>query len=287
MRQNACVARRTSTRGGKLADMLAEIGAIVPDTPTAHNPHDLMDAPGLTILAEDEAILAVAKPAGLVIHPAYRHPDGTLTDAIFAYANRRGWSRPWLLHRLDRETSGVVLFARTDQARRALVRQFQQRQIGKRYLALVCGRLPAESGEIDAPLRRDPDDRRRVIVAPEGKPARTSYQLLATRNDFSLVLAEPLTGRTHQIRAHLTHIGAPLAGDATYGGVTETANAMGIARAQLHAWELAVRHPITGSAYVVRAPLPADMRAALVTLGLDEGVAALPGLQQAEMRAAE
>lgn len=255
--------------------MLAETNVIAP---AAHTARDLTDTPGLTVLAEDGAILAVAKPSGLVVHPAYRHPDGTLTDAVFAYADDRGWSRPWLLHRLDRETSGVVLFARTDQARRTLVRQFQQRQIAKRYLALVLGRLPNESGDIDALLCRDADDRRRVIVSPEGKPSRTRYRVLATRGDFSLALAEPLTGRTHQIRAHLAHVSAPLAGDATYSGVTEATIAAGITRAQLHAWELAFRHPVTGSSVVVCAPLPDDMRATLVMLGLEKGIATLPGL---------
>ncbi len=232
----------------------------------------LPDALDFTILAEDDDILAVAKPAGLVVHPAYRHPDGTLTDAVFAYADRCGAPRPWLLHRLDRETSGVVLFARTELARRALVQQFQQRRIVKRYLAIIVGGLATIGGEIDAPLCRDPLDRRRVIVSPAGKPARTRFQMLAARNDFSLALAEPLTGRTHQIRAHLAFQGAPLAGDLTYGGVTEATRAAGIERAQLHAWELVFHHPATGASTTIRAPVPADMLAACATFGLDHGV---------------
>jgi 23S rRNA pseudouridine1911/1915/1917 synthase len=232
----------------------------------------LRDALDIAILAEDDDILAVAKPAGLVVHPAYRHPDGTLTDAVFADADRRGVARPWLLHRLDRETSGVVLFARTEEARRSLVRQFEQRRIVKRYLAIIGGSLAISSGEIDAPLCRDLLDRRRVIVSPAGKPARTRFQVLATQNDFSLVLAEPLTGRTHQIRAHLASRGAPLAGDLTYGGATEATQAAGIARVQLHAWELVFRHPATGASTAIRAPVPGDMRAACVTLGLGDGI---------------
>ncbi|HEY1387081.1 MAG TPA: RluA family pseudouridine synthase, partial [Ktedonobacterales bacterium] len=172
--------------------------------------------------------------------------------------------------RLDRDTSGVVLFARTEEARRNLVRQFEQRRIVKRYLAIIVGGcLAASSGEIDAPLRRDPLDRRRVIVSPAGKPARTRYQILAVRNGFALALAEPLTGRTHQIRAHLAFLGAPLAGDLTYGGVTEATQATSIERTQLHAWELGFRHPATGASTAIRAPAPADMRTACATLGLD------------------
>ena len=239
---------------------------------------DSLDTHAITILAEDDDMLAVAKPAGMVVHPAYRHPDGTLTDAIFAYADRCGVARPWLLHRLDRETSGVVLFARTEQARRALVRQFQQRLIVKRYLAIIIGEPSASSGEIDAPLCRDPADRRRVVISPDGKPARTQYQTLAARAGFALALAEPLTGRTHQIRAHLASHGTPLAGDAVYGGVSEAAISAGIARAQLHAWELVFRHPATGEATVARAPVPADMRDALRTLGLWGDLTTLPEL---------
>jgi 23S rRNA pseudouridine1911/1915/1917 synthase len=241
-------------------------------TTTLADTIDTIDGQKIAILAEDDDILAVAKPAGLVTHPAYRHADGTLTDAVFAYAARCGAHRPWLLHRLDRETSGVVLFARTEQARRSLVRQFQRREIVKRYLAIVNGRPGSGSGEIDAPLCRDVDDRRRVVVSPAGKPARTRYEVCATNDDFSLVIAEPLTGRTHQIRVHLASLGAPLAGDTVYGGATETTSAIGIERTQLHAWELSFRHPATGSACAVRAPIPDDMSATLAALGLGDNI---------------
>jgi 23S rRNA pseudouridine1911/1915/1917 synthase len=230
--------------------------------------YDLVE---FAILAEDGDILAVAKPAGLVVHPAYRHPDGTLTDAVFAYADRCGKPRPWLLHRLDRETSGVVLFAQTERTRRALVGQFERRQVVKRYLAVIAGHLAADSCEIDAPLGRDPRDRRRVTVSPEGKPARTRFRVLATQETFSLVLAEPLTGRTHQIRAHLASQGTPIAGDELYGGATDATRAAGIERTQLHAWELVFRHPSTGENIAICAPIPADMRATCATLRLDDG----------------
>jgi 23S rRNA pseudouridine1911/1915/1917 synthase len=231
----------------------------------------ILAAQGVTLLAEDDDLLAVAKPAGMVAHPAYRHLDGTLADFVFAYAARSGYSRPWLLHRLDRETSGVVLFARSERARRALARQFEQRRVVKRYLAVVVGALPDE-GEISAPLRRDPADRRRVIVAEAGKPTHTRYRVLAASDGFALALVEPLTGRTHQIRAHLAHRGAPLAGDALYGGASEATLAAGIGRALLHAWELRFRHPATSATAAICAPIPSDMRAALSTLRLAEEV---------------
>lgn len=242
--------------------MVADTHVVTPDALMALN------TLGIAVLAEDDDLLAVSKPPGLVAHPAYRHPDGTLTDAVFAYAEARGWTRPWLLHRLDRETSGVVMFARTEYARRAMVRQLQQRNIGKRYLAIIRGELPLGSGVIDAPLARDPEDRRRVIITPTGKQAATRYRVLGSRDGFTLVLAEPVTGRTHQIRAHLASLGAPLAGDATYGGSDTHVRALGIGRVQLHAWELAFRHPASGSDCLVRAPVPHDMNDMLVAIGL-------------------
>ena len=127
----------------------------------------------VVVLYEDEALLAVAKPAGLVTHPAYKHPDGTLADAVFARQTARGEDRPWLLHRLDRETSGVVLFAKTEAARRALVRQFECRTIQKGYLAITDGVPSPAEDTVEEPLRRDPADRRRVIADPSGQPAAT------------------------------------------------------------------------------------------------------------------
>jgi len=264
----------------------------------------------LRMLYEDEALLAVAKPSGMVTHPAYRRPDGTLTDAVFARAAARGEGRPWLLHRLDRDTSGVVLFAKMEAARRALVRQFERHTIRKQYLALVAGVLIPPTGEIDAPLKRDPLDRRRVVVAADGQPALTRYRVLGTSftapseshassalagqptASVSLALAEPVTGRTHQIRAHLAERGAPILGDATYHGPLEVAGAV-VPRVMLHAWRLICRYPRTPTAaasvtlhtpvaqdappapFVVTAPIPPDMLALIGQLGLADALATL------------
>lgn len=229
-----------------------------------------------TVLSQDTWLLAVSKPSGVVTHPTYKHPTGTLTDAVFAWAAARGEPRPWLLHRLDKETSGVVLFARRDAARRSVVGQFERHTARKRYLALLhwpaaLGAELGEEREIDAPLARDPLDRRRVVVAPDGQPACTRYRLLAVGAGYALALAEPVTGRTHQIRAHLSALGAPLVGDATYRHAETPPDPA--ARAMLHAWRLDLRAPGgEGAAWSVGAPPPADFIAAAEALGLGPAV---------------
>jgi 23S rRNA pseudouridine1911/1915/1917 synthase len=218
------------------------------------------------VLYEDTHLLAVNKPAGLVTHPTYKHPYGTLTDAVFARQAARGEGRPCLLHRLDRQTTGVVLFAKTAEARRPLVRQLERRTVRKQYLALAAG-VPAHlSGIVEAHLRRDPLDRRRVIVADDGEWALTRYEVLAFSAQHALVLAEPQTGRTHQIRAHLAHLDAPLAGDTTYGGEGTVAT-----RAMLHAWRVELRHPIVGEPLIIAAPIPDDFVDLAHRLALADG----------------
>lgn len=242
--------------------------AIAPQPPILA---DALAAAPFTTLFEDARLLAVNKPAGVVTHPTYKHPDGTLTDAVFAQQEALGWPRPWLLHRLDKQTSGVVLFARGEQARRSLASQFAQHIARKRYLALVI--WPPSSapdtaeGEIDAPLARDPLDRRRVIVAPDGQPSRTRYRRLGVTPGYALLQAEPVTGRTHQIRAHLASIGAPLVGDVTY--LPDAAPASDLApRVMLHAWRLDLRYPGSDAPWSVTAPPPDDFHAAADVLGL-------------------
>ncbi|HEX9038733.1 MAG TPA: RluA family pseudouridine synthase [Ktedonobacterales bacterium] len=245
--------------------------------------------PPYEILYEDDALLALNKPPGVVVHPTYKHPDGTMTDAVFAWREALGQPRPWLLHRLDKETSGVTLFARTEDARRALARQFAERLTHKRYLALAVWPEGAPvAGEVDAPLWRDPLDRRRVVITPEpqGQASRTRYRVLsrAPRVDgregdanavgYACVLAEPVTGRTHQIRAHLTSLGAPLVGDALYLPANSPAVAVA-PRVMLHAWALTVRWPSGSAALTLVAPPPEDFLETARALGLPLDVTAL------------
>lgn len=225
-------------------------------------------APSVPILYEDADLLVVDKPAGLVIHPAYKHPDGTLFDAVSAYVQGRGRgeAKPCLLHRLDKETSGAVLLAKTEAARRHLVRQFEQRRIRKTYLALVCGMLQPASGEINAPLWRDPLDRRRVQISPQGAPACTIYQTLRIlESGFALVELHPLTGRMHQLRVHLAAQGAPIVGDTLYAN-PDRWKPLDPPRHCLHAHALAFQHPSTGQQLSIVAPIPQDIQAILAAL---------------------
>jgi 23S rRNA pseudouridine1911/1915/1917 synthase len=252
--------------------LYADLLASVPPPADAATTEAAFAAAPFSVLAEDERLLAVSKPAGVVTHPTYKHPAGTLTDAVFAWQAARGLARPWLLHRLDRETSGVVLFAKRDEARRSIASQFERHTAHKRYLALIVWppTLTAEIGaeqEIDAPLARDPLDRRRVVVAADGQPARTRFRLLAVAAGYALAQAEPVTGRTHQIRAHLASVGAPLVGDATYLPADSPARDLA-PRAMLHAWRLDLRYPGGEALWSVVAPPPADFVATAEALGL-------------------
>jgi 23S rRNA pseudouridine1911/1915/1917 synthase len=225
-----------------------------------------LPSPVPPVLYEDGDLLIVNKPSGLVVHPAYKHPVDTLVDAVFARQAERNEPRPWLVHRLDRDTSGAVVFAKTENARRSLARQFVSRSVHKLYLAIVCGNLEPRSGLIDAPLQRDPNDRRKTMVVPTGQPSQTWYSVLASSGTYSLVLAEPRTGRTHQIRAHLASRGAPLAGDICYDELRQQDTVA--PRVMLHAWQFSCTHPATGLRLKVMAPIPRDMKLYIDELAL-------------------
>ena len=221
----------------------------------------------LDIVYEDGDLLVVDKPAGMVVHPAAGHPGGTLVNALLAHipalaGGEQG--RPGIVHRLDRDTSGLIVVAKTTPALEHLRRQFKSRQVHKTYLALVRGRPPAAEGVIEAPVGRDPHHRQRMAVLPGGRPARTHFRRLAELGDHCLMSVRPETGRTHQIRVHLAWLGVPVVGDRIYGGRRDD---LGAPRQLLHAWRLSFDRPGGRGRIELTAPLPADMRAVLSRLG--------------------
>ncbi len=222
------------------------------------------------ILFEDDHLLAVNKPPGVVAHPSFRNASGTLLNALLWFA--RAWpagTRPSLISRLDKQTSGVVLVARAPAVHAALQRAMQHGEVEKTYLAVVHGRPVPASGRIDLPLGRDVSDRRRVVAVAGGRASVTEYTRMCTAGRgaaaVSIVQCRLVTGRMHQLRVHLAARGWPIIGDAVYGrtsarrsGDTEPP---AIGRQALHAWRVAFRHPVTGVFVNVEAPLPADIDA--------------------------
>lgn len=234
----------------------------------------------LAILWQDDALLVLDKPAGMSVHPGAGRRGGTLAAALLHAAAGRlstvgGPDRPGIVHRLDKDTSGVIVVARTDAAHRALARQFHDRTVEKTYLALVAGR-PPDAGEVALPIGRDPRDRKRMAPVEGGRPARTRFRVVERFRRHALLEVRPETGRTHQIRVHLKAIGAPLVADATYGRkgpfTARDAGAPGdpaaplLARHALHAARLAFDHPETGARLAFEAPLPDDLARALDAL---------------------
>jgi 23S rRNA pseudouridine1911/1915/1917 synthase len=218
----------------------------------------------LSIVWQDEHLLVVDKPAGLVVHPARGHREGTLSQMLAgtAAAGVGGGDpdRPGIVHRLDRDTSGLLVVACSEEAHRLLQAALRERLIEREYLALVEGRPPARTGTIEAPIGRHPRIRTRMAVGgTAGREARTHFTLERSLRDVSLLRLRLDTGRTHQIRVHLQAIGHPVCGDPEYG----TSGMLGLTRQFLHATRLSFPHPITGEAVDVTSPLPADLRKAL------------------------
>jgi 23S rRNA pseudouridine1911/1915/1917 synthase len=209
----------------------------------------------------DEALAVVEKPAGLVVHPAPSHRGPTLVDALEQIlAGGADAERPGIVHRLDKDTSGLLVVARTDAAHTALQSQVKQREVERIYLALAGGRLASRTGTIDAPIGRSPRRRHRMAVSgAASREARTHFTVLEQLSAETYLEARLETGRTHQIRAHFAAIGHPLAGDATYGGEQK----YGLARQFLHAHRLSFAHPVTGERMSFESPLPGDLEAAL------------------------
>lgn len=240
----------------------------------------LAPEPGpLEILFEDDALAVLDKPAGLVVHPAGPRRTGTLVNRLLHHFNSLsqlgGETRPGLVHRLDQETSGVMVVAKTDAAHRALAAQFAARKVEKLYLTVVRGEFKeADPIRIEAPIGRHPRDRKKMGVVEGGRAALTRVEVLQPLGHHSVVLARPLTGRTHQIRVHLAHVGHPVLGDTLYGYRPDLACRRLVRQAMthrsgayLHAWRLAFRHPAGGERMVFTAPLPEDFLRLLRGLG--------------------
>lgn len=217
----------------------------------------------LDIIYEDADLAVVNKPAGMVVHPAPGHPGGTLMNALMARYPElaaEGGERPGIVHRLDRDTSGLILVALNRATQWRLQRLFARRAVPKRYLALVEGTLQPLRGLIEAPVGRDPRCRQKMAVVQRGgRPARTAYRVREYLPGYTLVLVRPQTGRTHQIRVHFAAIGHPVAGDLIYGGRPVA----GLQRQFLHAWRLTIPIPSTGEWRTFTAPLPADLEEVL------------------------
>jgi 23S rRNA pseudouridine1911/1915/1917 synthase len=236
----------------------------------------------LAVLYEDGDVIVVDKPAGMAVHPGPGHTSATLVNALLAHcpdlAGIEGSLRPGIVHRLDKDTSGLLVVAKNDHAQLALTAQMAERTAHKEYLALVQG-SPPPSGTIDAPIGRHPGQRKRMAIVAEGRPSRTHFRALGPVGGDTLVLATLETGRTHQIRVHFAGIGHPVVGDTVYGRRSDLLD-----RQFLHAWRLGFRHPRTGEWLQLEAPLPEDLRAALrvalARAGLPDVNAAIGALLQ-------
>jgi 23S rRNA pseudouridine1911/1915/1917 synthase len=226
-------------------------------------PTDLVaeDIP-LDIVFENEELVVVNKPAGMVVHPAAGHPSGTLVNAMLGYdpdiEGVGGQERPGVVHRLDKETSGLILLAKNERAHRWLQDQFRLRKVDKTYLALVDGRPPTPSGRVEAPIGRDPSHRKRMAIVPEsrGREAISEFKTVESFRDHTLLEFHPLTGRTHQIRLHCAFLGCPIVGDEVYGSKKPSID---IDRHFLHAYRLKIILPGERTARVFEAPLPEEL----------------------------
>jgi 23S rRNA pseudouridine1911/1915/1917 synthase len=240
---------------------------------------DMAPAPEIpvAIVYQDADLLIVNKPAGLVVHPSPGHGSGTLVNALLAldpeaggaFGGIAGVQRPGIVHRLDRDTSGLLMVARTDVAQHSLMAQLKARRVKKTYLALVLGEVSAEVGRIEAPIGRDPKHRTRMAVVPDGRASTTGYRVRERFAGWTLLELDLVTGRTHQIRVHLEAIGHPIAGDPVYGtgtsrkGPRPTGASPSLERLFLHAWRIQLTSPSHGNLIRAEAPLPPELEGVL------------------------
>ena len=226
----------------------------------------------ISVRYSDERVLVISKPAGLVTHPAGGHETGTLVNALLALEGTlsgAGGMRPGIVHRLDRDTSGLLLVARDDEAHDFLTSALKNRSVGRTYLALVRGQVVEPSGTVDAPLGRNPSARRKMAIVPDGRDAVTHYRTLGRGPRATFLEVRLETGRTHQIRVHLAHLGHPVLGDPVYGGRSELSVKLGLERQFLHASKLVFPHP-DGGERVVEDDLPADLAGPLARAEIRE-----------------
>lgn len=224
----------------------------------------------LAIVYEDEHLLVVDKPAGMPVHPGPGHAGHTLVNALLAHCpdlpGIGGVQRPGIVHRLDKDTSGLIIVAKDEKAHTGLTRQLSERRIRKTYLALVEGRLAPDEAMIDAPLGRDPNNRQRMMIrrandSGSAREAQTRYRVRQHLDGYTYVEASPITGRTHQIRVHFASLRHPIVADTVYGKASKL-----VERQFLHAWRLAFTHPSTGEELSFEAPLAPDLASALAAL---------------------
>jgi 23S rRNA pseudouridine1911/1915/1917 synthase len=239
----------------------------VPPPPT----YPVAEPAALTIIYEDADIIVIDKPAGLVVHPSPGHPSHTLVNAILSHcpslASSNDIMRPGIVHRLDKDTSGLIVIAKNDYARQFLVNQFKSHAVTKNYLVLVKGRLPHEQGVIETPIGRDPRNRKRMAPVKTGKEASTQYEVKQYLKNYTLLDVTPRTGRTHQIRVHLKAIGYPVVGDSVYGTrCRHEALASCVKRQFIHAYRLGFCLPSTNKYQEFTCPLPPDLKQALQLL---------------------
>ena len=238
-----------------------EVGdEVVVRVPAKRPPQVLPEQVELAVIYEDEHLLMINKPSGMVVHPAQGHESGTLVNAVLGYLPQildvGGPERAGIVHRLDKDTSGLIIVAKSETVRNALQRQFKRRQVKKTYLALVEGHPEPRQGEIDAPIGRHKRQRKRMAIVRSGRDAYTAYRVIETFDNHSLVELQPETGRTHQIRVHLAWLGYPAVGDRVYGRRKQQLLKH---RHFLHARKLELTHPVTRAPLSLTAPLPDNL----------------------------
>ena len=239
-----------------------EVAVCIPDpTPVEIVPQDIP----LDVVYEDGDVIVVNKPVGMVVHPAPGHPDGTLVNALLYHCGQslsgiNGQLRPGIVHRIDRDTSGLIIAAKNDAAHLGLSAQLSDHTLARTYECLVVGNLKEDSGTVDAPIGRHPSDRKKMAVAAGGRPAVTHWEVIARYPGVTHVRCRLETGRTHQIRVHMAYIGHPILGDTVYGAKKPVP---GLTGQCLHAVGLRFIHPRTGEVVELHCPLPEEFRAQL------------------------